>query len=77
MREAARRAIVTTIVLAATLCAIAPFSRGHSLHKYTAIGKFLVSLAEAEFLWFGVRWGYVYNVWQSARETRREVADAN
>jgi protein-S-isoprenylcysteine O-methyltransferase Ste14 len=57
------------------LC-IVPFLAGHSLHRYwEVIGKNLLLLAMALFLWCVLKVGAVWASWQSARETRREFRD--
>jgi hypothetical protein len=57
------------------LCII-PFSKGHSLHVYAEpIGRGLVIVAMALFLWFVIKVAFVWSSWQSARETRREFGD--
>jgi hypothetical protein len=70
-------ALWTTGIFAATVLAIGPFLYGHSLHAhFESVGRPLLLLAMAELLYFVLRWGYVYSAWQSARETREEMGDA-
>ena len=76
LRRMFRTAAWATAIFVTTIVAIIPFLAGHSLHLYwDGFGKYLIFVAEAELLWFVLRWGYVYSAWQSARETRREMSD--
>jgi hypothetical protein len=71
-----RAAIWAGAVLLLDILCVVPFLYGHSLHRYwEAIGKYLLLLAMALFVWFVLRVGYVWSSWQSARETRREFGD--
>jgi protein-S-isoprenylcysteine O-methyltransferase Ste14 len=71
-----RAAIWAGAVLLLDILCVVPFLYGHSLHRYwEAMGKYLLLLAMALFLWFVMRVGYVWSSWQSARETRREFGD--
>ena len=72
-----REAIWAGAVLLLDILCVVPFLYGHSLHRYwEAIGKYLLLLAMALFLWFVLRVGNAWSSWQSARETRREFGDS-
>ncbi len=58
-------------LLLACLC-IVPFLAGHAWNRYWIWARYLLYVALAIFLNFGMKVGFVYSSWQSARETRRE-----
>ena len=75
-RKTLKQAAYAAAALLINILCIIPFSLSHSLHRYVEpVGRGLVILAMALFLWFVLKVGAVWASWQAARETRREFSD--
>ena len=72
-RQTIRSAAWAGLILLIVCLCIVPFSTGHPLNRHWNVARYLVYLAELAFLWFGMKVGFIYSSWQSARETRREM----
>ena len=76
LRKTTKAAAFAGMALLVNILGIIPFLYGHRLHRYfETIGKYLVLVATALFLWFVFKIGAIWASWQSARETRREFGD--
>jgi protein-S-isoprenylcysteine O-methyltransferase Ste14 len=77
-KEMNRGAIRVGAALLLDIVCVVPFLYVHSLHRYwEVIGKYLLILAMALFLWFVLRVGFAWSSWQSIRERRRALGDPN
>jgi hypothetical protein len=74
-KKLVKEAAWSIIALATCNLCLAPFLYGHSLHRYWAVGRFLIPIAFLLLLWVVKRVGAVWASWQSARETRREFRE--